>query len=134
MASGASGSLSWAISQARDTCKTCCHSIWTSSLGRPQACDTLCTLSIPAWPPCLLVSVMPQGSQLLCLVLGKQGIRQFVQVAIHNMPQLVQRKVDAVIGDTALRVVISTYALGTITRTHQALALSRFFKIGRAHV
>src|SRR3546814_18368522 len=43
------------------------------------------------------------------------------------MPQLVQRKVDAVIGDTALRVVISTYALGTITRTHQALALSRFF-------
>ncbi len=53
--------------------------------------------------------------QLARLVLGNQRIDQLVQTdAFHDLVQLVERQVDPVIGDTALRKVVRPDPLGAI--------------------
>lgn len=45
-------------------------------------------------------------------MIGNQRIDQFVQIAFHNPVELVERQVDAMIGDTSLRKIISADTLG----------------------
>ncbi len=57
---------------------------------------------------------LAQRGELLGLVLGGQRPGQFGQVAIHDVLDLVQRQVDAVIGDARLREVVGADALGAV--------------------
>ena len=47
----------------------------------------------------------------------------------HDVAELVQREVDAVIGDAALRKVVRADALGAIARAHLQLAVPRDFAV-----
>ena len=53
---------------------------------------------------------------------GGQRAEQFVHVAVHDRSDLVQRQVDAVVGDPPLREVVGTDALGAVAGTDQRLA------------
>ena len=57
------------------------------------------------------------GRQQFGLVFGHQRVDDLVQgLAFHHLRQLVQRQIDAVIGDAALRKVIGADALGAVAR------------------
>lgn len=47
---------------------------------------------------------------------------QLLHVAVHDIIELVQGKVDTVIGDAALGKVVSSDALGAVSGTHLQLA------------
>ena len=58
------------------------------------------------------------------LVLGHQRVDDLAQfVAGDDARQIVERQVDAVVGDAALREIIGADALAAVARPHQALAL-----------
>ena len=63
---------------------------------------------------------------------GLQGGGDFVHVAVHHKIQFVQGKVDAVVGNAALRVVVSADALAAVAAANQAFALGGFFFVGGA--
>ena len=44
-----------------------------------------------------------------------QGADELIEVAVHHIGQLVQRQIDAVIGDASLRKIVGADALGAIT-------------------
>ena len=55
------------------------------------------------------------GRQQFGLVLGHQRVDDLVQrLAFHHLRQLVQRQIDAVIGDAALRKIIGADAFGAV--------------------
>src|SRR6202044_1567828 len=60
--------------------------------------------------------------QLFGLVFLVQRTNQLVEIAVHDIVQLVEREIDAMVGHAALRKVIGANALGTIARTHLQLA------------
>ncbi len=60
-------------------------------------------------------------------MIGNQRINQFVQIAFHNPVELVERQIDAMIGNTSLREIISADTLGSIARTDLATARFRAF-------
>src|SRR5690606_581193 len=79
---------------------------------------------------------LDDACQLFCLKFLLQRPYDRVQVAAHDMRQLVQRQVDAVIGNPPLREVVRANALGAIARTDLELARLRFlalalFALGR---
>jgi hypothetical protein len=51
-----------------------------------------------------------------------QGVHHVAQVAFHHLQQLVEREVDAVIGEAALRKVVGADAVAAVAATDQALA------------
>src|SRR5690606_19147778 len=109
------------MSHARDTPSTCCHSMRASSGGSALSCSSERRVAT--------ASVVTQRSQLLGLMLGTQCADQFVEVAFHDLTQLVQGEIDAVIGDPPLREVVGANAFGTVTGAHQALALRGFLRL-----
>src|SRR5688572_31952037 len=60
--------------------------------------------------------------QLLGLVLGGERVDDLVDLAVHDALDLVEREVDAVVGDPALRKVVGADALRAIARADQQLA------------
>src|SRR5579871_2628867 len=50
--------------------------------------------------------------QLLGLVLLVERRDELVQVAVHHVVELVEREVDAMVGDAALRKIVGADALG----------------------
>src|SRR5262245_30055659 len=63
-----------------------------------------------------------ERGELLGLVLGGERVEDLVQLAVHDAVDLVEREVDAVIGDAALREVVGADALGAVARADEALA------------
>jgi len=51
------------------------------------------------------------------LVGGDESIDDFVNVAVEVVVQMVKRQTDTVVGETTLRIVVGTNALGTVTGT-----------------
>src|SRR3954447_6049966 len=60
--------------------------------------------------------------QLLGQVLGCKRIEQLVELAVHDALDLVERQVDAVVGDAALRKVVGADPLRTVAGADQRLA------------
>src|ERR1039458_3432068 len=127
-ASAPGTSFACAISQACVFPSTRSRSMRASSGGR-----ALCAMSCAR----LIMSgsrrdsgrgFLAQRGELLRLVLGDQRPGQFCQVAVHDVLDLVQRQVDAVVGDTPLREVVGANALGTVAAAYQALARRRLFR------
>ena len=66
------------------------------------------------------------GRQQLGLVLGDQRVDDLVQrLALHHLGQIVERQVDAVVGDAALREIVGADALGAVARADLVLAARR---------
>ena len=63
---------------------------------------------------------------------GNQGVGDFFQVAVHHKIQLVQGKVDAVVGHATLRVVVGTDALAAVAAADKGFAFGGFFGLGFA--
>jgi hypothetical protein len=57
---------------------------------------------------------LPQGRELLRLMPGHERRGQVLQIAVHDLFDLEERKVDAVVGDAALREVVGADALGAV--------------------
>ena len=51
-----------------------------------------------------------------------QRVEEMVEAALHDLVELVERQVDAVIGDAVLRVVVGADAFGTVTTADLQLA------------
>jgi hypothetical protein len=49
--------------------------------------------------------------QLFCLVLLIERANQLIEIAFHDIVELVQREIDAMVGDAALREILGAYAL-----------------------
>ena len=61
-------------------------------------------------------------------MLGGQAVDQFVEVAVHDGVDFVEREIDAVIGDAALREVVSADAFGAVAAADQAFARGGDFR------
>ena len=77
-------------------------------------------------------SSIPHCRQKLGLMLGNQGIGNFFQIAVHHKIQFVQGKVDAMVGHTALWVVVGADAFAAVAAADQGFALGGFFGLGFA--
>ena len=58
--------------------------------------------------------------QFGCLVCRDAGIDDFLDIAVHNLVQLIQRQTDSVVGYTSLWEVVSTNLFRTVTCTNLA--------------
>ena len=67
--------------------------------------------------------------ELLGLVFVLQRVHELGQLALHDVAELVQRQVDAVIGDARLRKVVGADALGAVAGAHLQLAVARHFAV-----
>ena len=64
-----------------------------------------------------------EARELVGLVLGGERVGEVVQVAVHDLLDLVQREVDAVVGHAALREVVGADAVGAVAGADEALPL-----------
>ena len=55
-------------------------------------------------------STLAQRQQFL-LVIGNQRVNEFVHFALHHPIELVERQIDTMVGDAALRKIIGADAL-----------------------
>src|SRR5699024_4051621 len=109
-------------------------STWASSSLASRSGLSLCVCrSVQAWrsrPPTvgMVVGLLgAQGGELFGLVFAGQGADDSVQVAGHDVVEFVQRQVDAVVGDSALREVVGANAFGAIAAADQFLARGGLF-------
>ena len=51
--------------------------------------------------------------------IGGERIHQFIEIAINQLRNFVQRQIDAMVGDAALRKIVGTDAFGTIATADQ---------------
>ena len=75
---------------------------------------------------------IPHCRQKLGLMFGNQSVGDFFQVAVHHKIQLVQGKVDAVVGHAALGVVVGTDTLAAVAAADEGFAFGGFFGLGFA--
>ena len=75
--------------------------------------------------PCLCAD-FECGQLLRCLV-GLQRRDHITQIAFHDAQQLVQREVDAVVGEPPLREVVGADAVAAVAGADQAFALGGVF-------
>ncbi len=68
--------------------------------------------------------LLAHGSELICLMLPSQRLNNGIKVALHNLIELVESQVDAMIGHASLRVVIGANSVRSIARPHQGAPLS----------
>src|SRR5690242_15840466 len=67
----------------------------------------------------MTLSLFAKRRQLLGLMFGNQGGAKFVQVAIHDLLDLVKRQVDPVVRYPALRKIVGSDASGAVASTDQ---------------
>src|SRR5699024_1636457 len=103
-------------------------STWASSSRASSSALSLCACSCvlasrSVRPTVVMVAALfcAQRGQLLGLVFAGQRADHFVQVAGHDVIKLVQRQVDAVVGDPALGEIVGTNALGAVAAADQLL-------------
>src|SRR5258708_7770360 len=92
------------------------------SRSKPPIVAPVSTAFIPE-PASTLIG---ERSELLCLVLGEQRLRQLGKIAVHDVVDLVEGETDAVVGDPSLRKIISADALGTVPGADQGFARGGF--------
>src|SRR5258708_572189 len=92
------------------------------SRSKPPIVAPVSTAFIPE-PASTLIG---ERSELLCLVLGEQRLRQLGKIAVHDVVDLVEGETDAVVGDPSLRKIIGADALGTVPRADQGFARGGF--------
>ena len=56
--------------------------------------------------------------QFLGLLTGGEGVDDLVQIAVHDLSEVVHRQADAVVGTAVLREIIGTYLLAAVPCSH----------------
>src|SRR6056297_129719 len=69
-----------------------------------------------------------QCRQLVGLVLVSQWLDYGIQIAVHHLVKLVQREIDAVVSEPALRKVVGAYPVRAIAGADQVAALLRLLR------
>src|SRR5688572_2006292 len=67
--------------------------------------------------------------QLLGLVLGSERRDQLVNLTIHDLVDLVEGEVDAMVGHPPLREIVGADALGAVAAADQGLARGRRLRL-----
>jgi len=65
---------------------------------------------------------------------GGERVEQFIEIAVNHLLELVEREVDPVIGDAALREVVGSNALGAVARADQRLPVCSLTGLRLAHL
>lgn len=60
-----------------------------------------------------------------------ERVDHLVQIALHDLIQLIERQVDAMIGHSALREIVSPDTFAAIPAADLALAVSGAFRVRR---
>ena len=59
-----------------------------------------------------------------------QRVDQFVQpLAFHDLRKFMQREIDAVVGNTRLRIIIGADLCRTVARTHHSFTSLRYVRL-----
>src|SRR5688572_2913395 len=98
----------------------------TASMGGAASTDRASLLT-PG--PCSRRAPLFFLGELFGLVLVLQGIHELVELALHDVGQLVQREVDAVVGDAALREIVRADAFRAVAGAHLQLAVAGDFTV-----
>src|SRR5205085_7795545 len=72
--------------------------------------------------------------ELLGLEFARQCVEQLVELAVHDALDLVEREVDAMVGDPALREVVGTDSLRAVARADEELARRGGLRLLLAHL
>src|SRR5262245_40498871 len=88
----------------------------------------------PAKPRRRSRSFFGERRELLGEQRGGEGVEQLVELAVHDALDLVQREVDAVVGDAALREVVGADALRAVAGADQRLARRGGLRLLLAHL
>src|SRR5512145_2066006 len=72
--------------------------------------------------------VFRQRRELLGLMLGGELVEDLVEVPVHDGGDLVQREVDAVVRDAALREVVGPDPVGAVAAADEGLARRRLLR------
>src|SRR5258706_9937101 len=75
-----------------------------------------------------------EAGKLLGLVLGGERRGDLREVAVHDVLDLVEGQVDAVVGHASLREVVGADAVGAVPRADQALPLRGLLRRLLAHL
>jgi len=75
-----------------------------------------------AWRRARGLALFGELRELLGLKLGGERIDDFIEFALHDAIELVQREVDAVVGQSALRKIVGPDAFGAVARSDETLA------------
>src|SRR6187402_994373 len=124
------GASSWARSQARGWPRWCANNSWASRRSTPSWRAWASASATVANSGTQRTLAALQRRQLLGRARGLQCREHVVEVAVHHGAELVQREVDAVIGQPSLRKVVGADAVGAVAAADQALARGGF--LGRA--
>src|SRR4051794_8404605 len=112
---------------ARSTPSECAISTFAST--RPMASVASSSAAFTVY----MSGVLAQARQLLGLVLRGERAGDLVQIAAHDLVDLVQGEVDAMVGHAALREVVRADAIAAVARAHEALPLRGFLRLLLAH-
>src|SRR5487761_2179340 len=113
-ASAPAASSACAISQARVFPNTRSSSMRASSGGRPLCARSSAMAGTSGSQLRGRRGFLAQRGKLFGLVLGNKGPGQFGEIAVHDVLDLVQRQIDAVVSDAPLRKVVGADALGAV--------------------
>src|SRR6185503_20528987 len=103
---------------------TCASTRSIEAISSSSAAFTVCTAS----------ARLREAGELLGLVLGGERRRDLREVAVHDRIDLVQREVDAVVGDAPLGEVVGADAVRAVAAAHEALPLRGFLRLLLAHL
>ncbi len=71
------------------------------------------------------ILILSHLQQLRCLIGGDAGVDDFLDIAVHDLIQLVNRQIDPVVGHTALREIVGPDFFRAVAGSHLALAQFR---------
>src|SRR5216683_1233047 len=74
------------------------------------------------YPPRSATSPQRSGAQRLRLLLRRQGVDKRIDFAVQHVVELVERQVDAMVGDAGLREVVSANSFRTVARADHRTA------------
>src|SRR5882672_1444182 len=82
----------------------------------------------------IALRALRESREQLGLVLRGESVGELGQVAVHDVLDLVQREVDAVVGHAALREVVGANAIGAVAGADEALPLRGLLRGGFTHL
>src|SRR5262245_5636906 len=103
------------MASRRSVAEKCSTIIRASSPGSSMVPSASRLLASVSTAPSVIASAFSAGiGQQPRLVIGDQRVDDLVELAQHHAIELVERQVDAVIGDAPLREIVGADALGTV--------------------
>src|SRR5258708_1456872 len=116
--------MGFAMRYVRSTPSKCATRTWASTRPMTAVASSSAALSVS-----ISSRSLGEARELVGLVLGRKRGRELGEVAVHDLLDLVEREVDPMVGDAALRKIIGADAIGAVARADEVLA-SRGLLVG----